>query len=122
MKEANEDSMDSIGALVALCEAEGFIPRFYIDQPNDQVDATLQDLQNYTRSLIFNELNLGNLIENAVKAMVQEEEKEEDEDTDDMEVTYENLDVKDYLDFNEALEEEGEEDIQAILAEMRGES
>lgn len=121
MKEVNEDVVDSLGALVALCEAEGFIPRFYIDQPNDQVDATLQDLQNYTHSLVFNELNLGNLIENAIKAMVKEEEKEEDEDIDDSEVTYENLDVKDYLDFNDVLEEESEEDIQAILAAMRGE-
>jgi hypothetical protein len=27
--------VDSISELVELCEREGFIPRFYIDQPND---------------------------------------------------------------------------------------
>jgi hypothetical protein len=47
----------------------------------DKVDETLADLKGYTRSLVIEEMNLGNLIENAVKEMARQESKEEDEDT-----------------------------------------
>lgn len=83
--------VDSISELVELCEREGFIPRFYIDSPNDQVDATLQDLKYYTHTLVTEEMNLGNLIESAIKEMAKEEAKEEDEDIED-ELNYENID------------------------------
>ena len=43
-KAESGEFVDSIGELVALCEKEGFIPRYYIDEPNDKVDRTLQDL------------------------------------------------------------------------------
>lgn len=83
--------VDSISELVELCEREGFIPRFYIASPNDQVDATLQDLKYYTHTLVTEEMNLGNLIENAIKEMAKEEAKEEDEDIED-ELNYDNID------------------------------
>ena len=83
--------VDSISELVELCEREGFIPRFYIAHPNDQVDATLQDLKYYTHTLVTEEMNLGNLIENAIKEMSKEEAKEEDEDIED-ELNYDNID------------------------------
>ena len=100
--------VDSISELVELCEKEGFIPRFYIDQPNDQVDATLQDLKYYTHTLVTEEMNLGNLIENAIKEMSKEEAKEEDEDIDD-ELDYENIDQlvdEDFIDHNQFLDDE----------------
>ena len=83
--------VDSISELVELCEKEGFIPRFYIAHPNDQVDATLQDLKYYTHTLVTEEMNLGNLIENAIKEMSKEEAKAEDEDIED-ELNYDNID------------------------------
>lgn len=100
--------VDSISELVELCEKEGFIPRFYIASPNDQVDATLQDLKHYTHTLVTEEMNLGNLIENAVKEMAKEESKEEDEDIED-ELNYENIDElvdEDFVEHNNFLEEE----------------
>ena len=100
--------VDSISELVELCEKEGFIPRFYIDQPNDQVDATLQDLKYYTHTLVTEEMNLGNLIESAIKEMAKEEAKEEDEDIDD-ELNYDNIDElvdEDFVEHNQFLEEE----------------
>ena len=104
--------VDSISELVELCEREGFIPRFYIDQPNDQVDATLQDLKHYTHTLVTEEMNLGNLIENAIKEMAKEEAKEEDEDIDD-ELNYENIDElvdEDFVEHTSFLDDEVELD------------
>ena len=68
--------VDSISELVALCEKDGFIPRYHVDEPKDKVDRVLQDLQSYTRSLVMEEMNLGNLIENAVKQIEIDKIKE----------------------------------------------
>ena len=47
-KEQKSDFVDSIGEFVAMCEREeGFIPRFATDIPQDKVDQTLQDMNNY---------------------------------------------------------------------------
>lgn len=72
--ESSED-INSVGELVALCEKEGFIPRFYTDGPQDKIDRVLEDMQRYTRNLIENETNLSNLIEVAAKQMVEESER-----------------------------------------------
>jgi len=74
--------VDSVSELVAMCEKEGFIPRFYIDKPNDKVDRCLQDFQKYTRTLVTEEMNLGNLIEQAVKQIQIDKEKEALRDAD----------------------------------------
>lgn len=74
--------VDSISELVAICEKDGFIPRYYVDEPNDKVDRVLQDLQGYTRSLIMDEMNLGQLIENAVKQISVDKVKEAEDDSD----------------------------------------
>ena len=104
--------VDSIAELVELCEKEGFIPRFYISQPNDKVDETLQDLKYYTHTLVTEEMNLGNLIESAVKEMARQEAKEEDEDIDD-ELEYDNIDTlidEDFIEHKQFLEDEADLD------------
>ena len=75
-KAESGEYVDSIGELVAICEKEGFIPRYYTDGPQDKVDKTLLDLQNYTYSLVTEEMNLGTLIEQAVKEIAEDKEKE----------------------------------------------
>ena len=77
-KAATGEYVDSISELVAMCEQDGFIPRYYTDGPQDKVDRTLQDLQNYTRTLVTEEMNLGNLIESAIKQIQIDKEKEAD--------------------------------------------
>lgn len=77
-KATEGDAVDSISEIVAMCEKDGFIPRFYNPEPNDYVDRTLQDMQSYTRSLVMDEMNLGNLIENAVKQIERDKEREAD--------------------------------------------
>lgn len=104
--------VDSVAELVELCEKEGFIPRFYISQPNDRVDETLQDLKYYTHTLVTEEMNLGNLIESAVKEMAKQEAKEEDEDIDE-ELEYDNIGTlidEDFIEHNQFLEDEADLD------------
>lgn len=108
--------VDSISELVTLCEKEGFIPRYYTDGPMDKVDETLLDMKNYTRSLVTEEMNLGNLIENAVKQMAREEAKPSEEDIDEEEITLESLtrDItlsdEDYEEYGDFIEQQIEED------------
>ena len=81
-KAENGEYVDSVAELVAMCEKDGFIPRYYVDGPQDKVDRTLQDLQKYTRTLVTEEMNLGNLIEQAVKQIQLDKEKEALRDAD----------------------------------------
>lgn len=86
IKEQESDSLDSVGELVALCEKEGFIPRYYIDSPKDHVDRTLQDMQKYTKTLVTEELNLGNMLEAAVREIESDRAREATIETDDAEM------------------------------------
>lgn len=124
-KAESGEFVNSISELVFLCEKEeGFIPRFYTDKPKDKVDETLADLRNYTHTLVTEEMNLGDLIESAVKSLQRQAEVAEDEDIDDDEVmTFETLnelkdeDLEEHYDF---LEQEAEDDaltIQELLKE-----
>lgn len=77
--------IDSISELVAICEKEGFIPRYYVDGPQDKVDRTLEDLQGYTRTLVEEEMGLGDKIESAARQLLearQDEYKVDDDDAD----------------------------------------
>lgn len=73
-KGENDNVIDSIGEIVAMCEKDGFIPRYYVDTPNDKVDRVIQDMQKYTHDLVTEELGLGALIENAIKNIEIEKE------------------------------------------------
>ena len=109
----NGEFVDAIGQLVEICEKEGFIPRYYIDKPNDRVDETLADMKGYTKTLVYEELNLGNLIEQSIKTMMNEENKEEDEDIEEELLTLEELDElkdEDFEQHGDFLEEEQELD------------
>ena len=123
-KAESGEFIDSISELVEICEKEGFIPRFYVENPMDKVDETLADLKGYTRSLVIEEMNLGNLIENAVKEMAKQEAKEEDEDIED-ELNLEEIEAlkdEDFEDYKEFIEEESEADNEFLhLLEQEGE-
>ena len=115
-KAESGEFVDAIGQLVEICEKEGFIPRYYIDTPNDKVDETLADMKSYTKNLVYEELNLGNLIEQSIKTMMNEENREEDEDIEE-ELTLEELDQLKDEDFEEHmdfLEEEADLDEEAL--------
>jgi hypothetical protein len=100
-KPEENNFISSIGEMVRLCEADGFIPRHHTYEPNDVVDLTLKDISDYLTRLVKTELNLGSLIESTVKMMENEAEQQKDPLTMD-----EVLDDNDFLEFSELLEEE----------------
>lgn len=109
--------VDSIGELVALCEREGFIPRYYTEGPQDKVDRTLQDLQQYTHTLVTEEMNLGNMIEASLREIVKDREREanidvEDSDEDEDLFNYEHpeLTEEDYQEYEDMKESERDKD------------
>ena len=111
-KAESGEYVDSVGELVAICEKDGFIPRYYISEPNDKVDQTIVDMKRYTRTLITEETNLGNLIEEAIKNNQKEDEeaeRAEETDTgllDDIEELEQQLQDKDFEDYSEFLDNE----------------
>lgn len=120
--------VDSIGELVALCEREGFIPRYYTEGPQDKVDRTLQDLQQYTHTLITEEMNLGNMIEASLREIVKDREREanidvEDSDEDEDLFNYQHPelteeDYQEYEDMKESERDKDEEMLNNILKEV----
>ena len=122
--------VDSIGELVAICERDGFIPKYYVDGPQDKVDRVLQDMQQYTHDLITEEVGLGALIERAIQQIEEEREsllqntgevdaeKEEDELFDyKTDVVLKDADFEEFAEF----EEEQEEITDQTILELMGE-
>ena len=117
-KEAKNDFVDSVGELVAICEREGFIPRYATDIPQDKVDATLKDMNNYVRKLVTQDLGFGQQIEDAIKKLqIQKEMREQDDgfDIDDEENGI--LDDQDYADFYEDIAEQKQKDMTILQGE-----
>ena len=112
-KAESGEYVDSVGELVAICEKDGFIPRYYLGEPNDKVDQTILDMKRYTRTLITEETNLGNLIEEAIKNNQKEDEAaaaaDQDVDTgllDDIEEIEQQLKDDDFEEYSEFLDNE----------------
>lgn len=73
----------------------------------DRVDATLQDLKNYTHDLVVGEMNLGTLIESASRQLAEQEAKNINSDDENSDVeneifnrNNEELDDEDFEEFN----------------------
>lgn len=126
-KSETDEVVDSIGELVAICERDGFIPKYYTSGPQDHVDRVLEDMQRYTYTLIENETGLSQMIENAIKQIEEEDERikeagEASEDEEDALFNYDApvIETRDFQDFNEFednLEEVDEEFFNSLLEE-----
>ena len=94
-KESKTDCVDSIGELIVMCEKEGFIPRYKTDIPQDKVDLTLKDMNNYLKKLVTQDLGFGQQIEDALKKIqLQKDYNNSNNDTEeipDIEDTYDTI-------------------------------
>ena len=118
-KEQKNDFVDSVGELVAMCEREGFIPRYALDIPQDKVDITLKDMNAYIKKLVTQDLGFGQQIEDSIKKLqIQKEMREQDdgfafEDEED-----DGLRDQDYTEFYENVEEQKQKDMKTIYGEV----
>ena len=78
-KEEKNDYVDCVGELVAMCEREGYIPRFETDIPQDKVDLTLKDMESYLYKLVTQDIDFGQQIEDALKKIQIQKEMAETE-------------------------------------------
>ena len=83
-KEEKNDYVDCVGELVAMCEREGYIPRYETDIPQDKVDLTLKDMKDYVYKLVTQDLGFGQQIEDALKKIQIQKEMAESEVADPM--------------------------------------
>lgn len=123
-KAEDGEEINSIGELVAICEKEGFIPKYYVDKPQDKVDRVIEDMKKYTHDLVVNESNLDTMFESAQRQMKEEQERievaaamgESDEDDEARLFNYdsEELTEEDFVEMADFLEEEKEKDSEVI--------
>ena len=78
-----------------MCERDGFIPRFATDIPQDKVDLTLKDMNNYLYKLVTQDLGFGQQIEDSLKKLMIKAEMNKDIDND-----YESGETEEILDEN----------------------
>ena len=118
-KEQKSDFIDSIGEFVAMCEREeGFIPRYATDIPQDKVDLTLKDMNNYLYKLVTQDLGFGQQIEDALKKIQIQKEMEEAERVAQQEDEYERdpqeIVDQDFEEFFNSEAEQREKDLDTI--------
>ena len=112
-KEQKSDYVDSVGELVAMCERDGFIPRFATDIPQDKVDLTLKDMNSYVHKLVTQDLGFGQQIEDALKKIqIQQQMRESEETSKMMDGETPELIDEDYEEFYNSIEEQKELDAQ----------
>ena len=112
-KEQKSDYVDSVGELVAMCERDGFIPRFATDIPQDKVDLTLKDMNSYVHKLVTQDLGSGQQIEDALKKIqIQQQMRESEETSKMMDGETPELIDEDYEEFYNSIEEQKELDAQ----------
>ena len=108
-KDQKGDYVDSIGELVAMCEKNGFIPRYATDVPQDKVDATLRDMNNYVKKLVTQDLGFGQQIEDALKKIEIQRQMNEQGDLDI------ELEDDELQDFYEDVKEQKEQDMITLM-------
>lgn len=119
-KEDKNNFIDSIGEFIVMCEREeGFIPKFATDIPQDKVDLTLKDMNNYVHKLVTQDLGFGQQIEDAIRKIQIQKEMNEAEDVElleDDEITSELLD-QDLENFYQDVAEQKAKDFKTVMGE-----
>lgn len=123
-KEDKNDFVDSIGEFVAMCEREeGFIPRYATDIPQDKVDLTLKDMNNYLYKLVTQDLGFGQQIEDSLKKIqIQKEMNEAEAQTPLDEMDAQELVDKNYEEFYESVAAQKAQDKEMLFEESEDEN
>ena len=127
-KTEENELIDSVGELVAICERDGFIPKYFSEGPKDKADRVLQDMKIYTKDLIESETGLTTKMERALVQIEEEEAriKAAAEMGDDAEEeamfnydkpVFELEDYSEFKDFEAELSEEDQEYLTSLLNE-----
>jgi hypothetical protein len=117
-KEKKSDYVDSVGELVAMCEREGgFIPKYVTDIPQDIVDITLKDMNNYLHKLVTQDLGFGQQIEDSLKKIQIQKEVNSQEDDLPIEDGDDVLEMqnKDFIKFFEEMDSQKETDEKMLM-------
>ncbi|AXF52469.1 MAG: hypothetical protein [Caudoviricetes sp.] len=111
-KEGKEGEFNSVGELVVMCEREGFIPKFINDVPQDKIDITIKDMNNYVRKLVTQDLGFGQQIEDAIKKIqIQQEMNQREEDYYNGEEE-DDIKINDYEEYFNEIEEQRKQDLE----------
>lgn len=113
-KENKDEYVDSVGELITMCERDGFIPRYVVDAPQDKIDATLQDMNNYVKKLVTQDLGFGQQIEDAIKKIQIQKEMEESFD---QEIQLNDDDFEDYYEEIEKWKQQDEEEYEEFFGD-----
>ena len=128
-KTEENELIDSVGELVAICERSGFIPKFFVEGPKDKADRVLQDMQKYTKDLIENESGLSVMMERAVTQIEEEEARIKaaaemgDEADEEAMFNYDKpaFDLDDYSEFKDFQADLSQQDEEYMLTLLEGE-
>ena len=116
-KEAKGDFVDSVGELVAICEKEGFIPRYATDIPQDKIDVTLKDMNTYIKKLVTQDLGFGQQIEDSIKKLQMQKEMQEADDEFDFNDEIDELEDKDYEEYFNKIQEQKSKDMKIMYGD-----
>ena len=116
-KEQKHDFIDSVGQLVAYCQKNGgCIPRYEIETPYDIIDKIIDDLKQYTKSLIYEDTALSRQIEDYIKqAKAMLSNKKDREEAKEKGLENPELSDQDIMDFKDFLQNEKEETLNETL-------
>ena len=116
-KDGDSSEFDSVGAIVAFCEKEGgFIPEYKIEAPQDIIDTIIEDNKTYLQTLIHNDTNLSQQIEQFLKKKeIAEEQKRDRQKAKEEGKDVVEISDKDYADFYAAVQADKDQDEYQIV-------
>ena len=118
-KDGDSSEFDSVGAIVAFCEKEGgFIPEYKIEAPKDIIDTIIEDNKTYLQTLIHNDTNLSQQIEQFLKKKeIAEEQKRDRQKAKEEGKDVVEISDKDYADFYAAVQADKDQDEYRVITD-----
>lgn len=105
-KEKETEVLDSVGALISICEKDGFIPTYAVDVPKDNIDYVLMDMKQYLNRLISVDLGFADQLTRALKRIEESGGKKDILEVD----SGEELSIEDLFNYNTSIDELNKQD------------